>query len=437
MNISIVGTGYVGLVTGTCFSELGANVVCMDTDEVKISKLKKGIIPIYEPGLTELVERNYPGRLRFTSLISDAVAHGDIIFISVDTPTLADNTSDLTNIYNAVRDIALCMTGYKVIVNKSTSPVGTGQSIKREIQSILKMQGKPFDFDMVSNPEFLREGNAVVDFMCPDRIVIGAESIKALEIIEELYARQAALGIPLVSTDIETAEMVKYASNAFLAAKISLMNEIANLCELCGSDAGIVSEAVGLDKRIGRHFLNPGPGFGGSCFPKDLRAMLGIAKDNGYTPKIIKSIIDVNEEQKVLMFRKIKKTVGRLKGKTVTVLGLSFKPGTDDIRESPSIAIIRKLLDGGAKVKVYDPQAMKNTQSQNPDLNVQYCQNTFSASIKTDCIVLATEWDQFVCLDFDHLKKLVRTPVFVDLRNVYNSDDVKKYGFSYTGVGRS
>ena len=438
MNISVIGTGYVGLITGACMAELGMNVLCMDTDKDKVDKLKVGIIPIYEPGLAELVQENYSNskRLNFTSNAEESVNHADIIFITVNTPTLADDSSDLQNVFKAAEEIARYMNDYKVIVNKSTVPVGTGKRVNEVIRKIIKQRDKDIEFDVVSNPEFLREGAAVKDFINADRIVIGAQSERAIQIMKKIYNVQIMFGIPFITTNIETAEMIKYASNSFLATKISYINEIANMCELCGADVSAVSHAMGLDNRIGPKFLNPGPGYGGSCFPKDTKALVGIGKRLGYVPKIVKSVISVNDNQRKQMVRKIRKTVGNLENKVITVLGIAFKPETDDIRESPSLYIIKTLLEGKAVVKLFDPQALDNAKKYYPELSVQYCKDEYSACEGSDCIVLATEWEQFKNLDFQRLKGIVNKPVFIDLRNVYIPSIVKDSGFSYEGVGR-
>jgi len=438
MNISIIGTGYVGLVTGACFSEFGMNVLCMDKDEDKIHMLKNCLLPIYEPGLDEIVEYNFKGsgRLNFTSDPKEAVQHGKVIFITVNTPTLDDGSSDLKYVYEAAENIALYMNGYKLVVNKSTVPVGTGIKIREKIRDILKQQGKSIKFDIASNPEFLREGNAINDFIKPDRIVIGAKNQKAVKLLKEMYTNQQLSNTPVVITDIHTAEMIKYASNAFLATKISFMNEIANLCELCGADAVSVSTAMGLDSRIGPKFLNPGPGFGGSCFPKDIKALIRMGKDWGYEPRILESVMTVNHHQPERIVDKIMKLIGNPEGKIITILGISFKPQTDDIRESPSIPVIRALLKSGAVVKAYDPQAMENLKKQYPELNVEYCANAYTACMGSNCTVIMTEWDEFTLLDFTRLKSIVATPVLLDARNIYEPGHVKGSGFLYEGVGR-
>lgn len=437
MNISVIGTGYVGLVTGACLASQGNNVLCCDQDTEKISRLKKGILPIYEPGLPELVNRHLDtGNLSFTSEMSEAVRHAAVLFVTVNTPTLENNICDLGNVLDVIKSIAGHMTSYKVIVNKSTVPVGTARNVAGILEALLEEQGKDLEFDIVSNPEFLREGSAVRDFMNPERVVIGTASEKAAAFMMKIYKRQRQNGIPLLLTGLETAEMIKYASNAFLALKISYINEIANICELYGADVVEVAIGMGLDKRIGCQFLAAGPGFGGSCFPKDVRALSGLGKIKGYDAELIDTIIETNQRQKLRMVKKIKAAVGSLEDSTITILGVSFKPDTDDLRESPAIEIISELAEYNAKIMVYDPKAMENMKKQYPHLPVTYCDNVYSACENSNCIVLATEWAEFSCLDFKKLKSIVKTPIFLDLRNVYAPLDVKAYGFHYEGVGR-
>lgn len=439
MNISIIGAGYAGLVTGACLASQGMDVLCCDTDEDRISRLKKGILPIYEPKLSTMIENMTVNNLRldFTSDMEKAVNHADILFITVNTPANEDGACDLSHVFDAVKKIAVYMNCYKVIVNKSTVPVGTGLKVKSEIIRILKEQKKQLDFDVASNPEFLKEGSAVDDFISPERLIIGAEKGRAVEMIKAIYADQIKSGIPVLITDIETAEMIKYASNAFLATRISFINELANICELCRADVTKVAEGMGLDSRIGHKFLNPGPGFGGSCFPKDIRALSGTAESLGYTPLILNSVIEANTRQRTIMTEKIKRTVGNLENRIITILGISFKPDTDDIREAPSIPIIKELLDSGAVVKVYDPKAMENLKKLYPGLAVTYCPDIDSACTESCCIVLVTEWKEFCVLDFNGLKSIVRERVLLDLRNVYDPSYVRGHGFYYEGVGRA
>ena len=437
MNIAVIGAGYVGLVTGGCLALLGMNVICMDIDEDKINKLRNGVVPIYEPGLQSIIKENCDlGRLNFTTSIKNAVENAEVIFIAVGTPPLEDGSADMKYVHQAVRDIANHIEGYKVIVCKSTVPVGTGQWIKSEVKSILQQKGKRYDFDVVSNPEFLREGTAVKDFLKPDRIVIGAESEAAVNIMKRIYAVQIQLDLPMVVSNIETAEMIKYASNAFLATKISYINEIADMCDFCNADISVISKAMGLDSRIGPKFLNPGPGYGGSCFPKDAKALVNFGKNLGCLPMIVNSTVEVNNNRPGIMFEKIKKTIGDIENKTITILGIAFKPETDDVREAPAIKIIRLLLDNGAKIKAYDPEAMVNAEKVYPDFSVEYCSDVYSACEGSDCIVIVTEWKDFAGLDFLRLKSVVRNPAFVVLRNIYEPDYVKSFGFSYKGVGR-
>ena len=437
MNIAVIGTGYVGLVTGSCLAQLGMNVICMDIDEDKIKKLKSGIVPIYEPGLQEIIRENIGSeRLSFTTSIKEAVDHAEVIFIAVGTPQQQDDSADLKYVYEALREIAGNMEDYKVVVNKSTVPVGTGHWIKKEVKNILEQRNRTFGFDIVSNPEFLCEGTAIKNFMKPDRIVIGAESETALNLMKRIYDVHIQMDIPIVATNLETAEMIKYASNTFLATKISYINEIANICDLCNADISVVSKAMGLDSRIGPEFLNPGPGYGGSCFPKDTKALIATSRSFGYIPKIVESTVQVNEKQPVIMVEKIRNTIGSLESKSITILGIAFKPGTDDIREAPSISIMRILSDNGANIKAYDPEAMENAKKLHPDLSVEYCSDVYSACEGSDCIVIVTEWQDFKNLDFLKLKTIVRTPILIDLRNVYVPSYVKNFGFLYMGVGR-
>lgn len=440
MRIAVVGTGYVGLVTGACLAEFGMFVTCVDVDSTKIENLKKGIIPIYEPGLDEIVEKNYKaGRLNFTTDISEAVKNNLVIFIAVGTPPKEDGSADLKYVEQVAKDIAANMDGYKVVVNKSTVPVGTGQKVKKIIKSVI---GDRYRFDVVSNPEFLREGAAINDFMRPDRIVIGVESDEAAAIMKDIYSAHYLNEAPFVVTNIETAEMIKYASNAFLALKITYINEIANLCELVGADVHKVAKAMGMDGRISPKFLHPGPGYGGSCFPKDTSALTYIANENGYSIKTIETVIKVNEEQKLRMVNKIANLIKvdlnkpkPFEGKTIAILGLSFKPNTDDMRDSPSIVIVNKLLEDGAKVNAFDPVAMNNAKAIFGD-RINYCKDEYDACSNADCLVIVTEWNQFRKLDMERIKKLLRENNLADLRNIYEPVKMKNLGFNYTCVGR-
>jgi len=432
MNICVIGTGYVGLVTGVCLAEFGMNLICVDSDPEKIISLQKGKVPLFEPGLEDLMSRNMrEKRLRFSKSIQEGVTSSLVLFIAVGTPSNEDGSADLGAVEDVAKEIGRSMDGYKVIVVKSTVPVGTCRRVK---QIILDHQVKPIPFDIVSNPEFQREGSAVEDFMRPDRVTIGAESDQAVAIMKDIYSALYLIETPFVITSLETAEMIKYAANAFLATKITFINEIANLCEYVGADVHHVARAMGLDGRIGKKFLHPGPGYGGSCFPKDTRALSRIAHEKGYAFKLLDSVIEVNEGQKERMVEKIREKVGDLRGKTIGVLGLSFKPNTDDIRESSSIAIIRGLLAGGAKVKTFDPAAMKEAKRILPGL--QYGEDEYDVAQGCDALVLATEWNQFRRLDLQRIKCLLKSPIFIDLRNVYDPDQVRRLGFNYTGVGR-
>lgn len=437
MKVSVIGAGYVGLVTAACLSQFKMTVLCMDKDKEKIDMIKNFHIPIYEPNLEEIIKDNVISkRLTFTSNIEEAISFSDIIFISVGTPTLENNIPDIKSVLEVSKNIAKYINSYKVIVIKSTVPVGTYMVIKESISDILRKSNKNIEFDIVSNPEFLREGTAVKDFMKPDRIVIGAENKKAIEIMKELYKIHLMMDYPFIITNNETAELIKYASNGFLSTKISYINEISNLCDLCNADVEAVSKAMGLDQRIGNSFLKPGPGYGGSCFPKDTKALLYIGEKFGYIPKIIKSTIEVNENQKYIMIKKIKSILGSLNGLTLTALGTSFKPGTDDIRESPSIYIIKELLKYNPIIKIYDPKAIKNTIKELGTKKLKYYSNLYDACFKSDCIIIFTDWDEFKNIDFINLFKLVRKPIIIDLRNIYEPLYIKNHGFLYEGVGR-
>ncbi len=432
MNICIIGTGYVGLVTGACLAEFGMNLICVDIDQQKIDLLQQGKISIHEAGLEDLVLKNMrEERLSFSTSVRDGVASSLVIFIAVGTPSKDDGSADLRAVEEVAKEIARYMNGYKVVVVKSTVPVGTCHRLK---QLIRDHQVTPTPFDIVSNPEFQREGSAVEDFMRPDRVTIGAESEQAIAIMKDIYSALYLLETPFVITSLETAEMIKYAANSFLATKVTFINEIANLCEMVGADVHHVARAMGLDGRIGKKFLHPGPGFGGSCFPKDTRALSKIARERGYVFKILDSVIEVNEEQKQRMVMKIKEKVGDLRGKTIGILGLSFKPNTDDIRESSSIAIIQGLLAMGAKVKAFDPAAMEEAKAVLPQL--EYGMDAYDVAKGADALVLVTEWNQFRRLDLQRIKNLLKNPIFIDLRNVYDPDQMKRLGFNYCGVGR-
>lgn len=433
MNICVIGTGYVGLVTGTCFADFGVNVSCVDKDVDKIDMLKRGEIPIFEPGLKELVDKNISQhRLTFTTELSESIKKSLVIFIAVGTPPKDDGSADLSYIEEVARTIAKNLNGYKVIVTKSTVPVGTGSLIEKIIES---EQGGNHKFDVASNPEFLREGSALEDFMRPNRVVIGARSQQAKAILKDLYSPLYLIETPFIETDIETAELIKYASNAFLATKISFINEIANICERVGADVHMVAKGMGLDQRIGSKFLHPGPGYGGSCFPKDTMAITKIAKGCGYTFTIVESVIEVNERQRALMIDKIKGLTGDLAGKTIGVLGLTFKPNTDDIRESPAIDIVNMLIAEGASIRAYDPAGMEHSRKILP--SIKYCDDSYEVATGSDALLILTEWNQFRKLDLSKVKSLLKSPKVIDLRNIYEPANMEGMGFEYISVGRA
>ncbi len=432
MHICVVGTGYVGLVTGACLAEFGMNLICVDNDGQKIGLLKEGRLPIYEPGLEGLVAKGTrEGRLHFSTDLGEAVRTSLVIFVAVGTPPREDGSADLRFVEEVGKEIATQMDGYKVVVMKSTVPVGTARWFKRLIQ---EHQPRPIAFDIVSNPEFLREGSAIEDFMRPDRVVIGAESEQAFAIMKEIYSALYLIETPFILTTLESAEMIKYATNSFLATKVTFINEIANLCEKVGADVHHVAKAMGLDGRIGRKFLHPGPGYGGSCFPKDTRALSWLARQRGYTFRILESVIQANEFQKQRMVDKIQEMVGELPGKKIGILGLSFKPNTNDIRESSSIFIIKELLRRGARIKAFDPAAIEESRMVLPE--VDYGRDAYDVAEGADALVLVTEWNQFRRLDLSRIKALLREPVFIDLRNVYDPEQMRRLGFRYCGVGR-
>jgi UDPglucose 6-dehydrogenase len=432
MHIAVIGTGYVGLVTGACFAEFGVDVTCVDVDEEKIERLLNGVMPIYEPGLEQLVAKNsQAGRLRFTTDVRQAVEQALVIFLAVGTPPKPDGSPDLSFVESAAGSIADYMNGYKVIVTKSTVPIGTGEHIRKLVGERKKTKAT---FGVVSNPEFLREGAAINDFMRPDRVVIGSRDEEAIAIMKDLYRPLYLIEAPFVITSLEAAELTKYAANAFLAMKVSFINEVANLCDKIGCDVHDVARAIGMDKRIGSKFLHPGPGFGGSCFPKDTRAMSSVARQFDCDALIVDAVIEVNQRQGQHMLTKIKSLVGKLNGKTVAVLGLAFKPETDDMREAPALGIIRNLLDDGAKVRAYDPVAMSEAKKLLPD--IEYAEDEYTAVTSADALVFVTEWNQFRALDLARIRDLMTTPKVADLRNIYDPDDMKELGFEYVGVGR-
>ena len=432
MRIAMIGTGYVGLVSGACFSEFGIDVVCVDRDEGKIERLKRGEIPIFEPGLDVLVKNNADaGRLTFTTDIKSAIAGADAVFIAVGTPSRrGDGHADLSYVYGAAMDIAAHLTGYAVVVTKSTVPVGTG----RQVERIIRAARPELEFDVASNPEFLREGSAINDFMRPDRVVIGAESERAQQVMRQLYRALFLIETPILFTKLETSEIIKYAANTFLATKITFINEMADLCEKVGADVHDVARGIGLDGRIGKKFLHPGPGYGGSCFPKDTLALVKTAQDYGAPLRIIETVVAVNEKRKTAMAEKIAAACGGdLKGKTIAVLGLTFKPNTDDMRDSPSLVIVPALQKMGATVRAYDPEGHE-AKTMLP--GITHCTDAYDAMKDADAVVILTEWNQFRNLDTKRMKTLLKAPVMVDLRNVYNPADMKAAGFSYTCVGR-
>ncbi len=434
MNVVMLGSGYVGLVSGACFSEFGANVTCLDIDQNKIDDLNNGKIPIYEPGLEELVKKNFDeGRLVFSTEYDGAIQGADLVFLAVGTPTRrGDGHADLKYIYQAAKDLAPFLTGYTVVVNKSTVPVGTARNVKR----ILKDSNPDADFDVASNPEFLREGAAIKDFMYPDRVVVGVENEKSQKLIQELYRPLNLIEVPMVFTSLESAELTKYAANAFLATKISFINEIANLCEAVNADVHAVSKGMGLDGRIGRKFLHPGPGFGGSCFPKDTKALVRIAQENDVSCRIVETVVEVNEAQKARMIGKIRDALGGDEsGKKLAVLGLTFKPETDDMRDAPSLSILPKLIENGAIVNAHDPQGINEAKLLLPDA-VQYYDSIYDVFHDADAVILLTEWNVYRGLDLVRIKQLMNDNVFLDLRNVYEPDTMKALGFDYHCIGR-
>lgn len=434
MNITMIGTGYVGLVTGACLAEFGHQVVCMDKDCDKIKFLQDGGIPIYEPGLEVLVQKNVAeGRLVFSTDMATAVQSAQAVFVAVGTPSSrrGDGYADLTYIYAAVRELAAHLKGYTVVVDKSTVPVGTAKQVAR----IIAEANPAADFDVVSNPEFLREGAAITDFMRPDRVVIGSESERATGVMKEIYDPLYLLSTPFVVTTLETAELIKYAANAFLAVKISFINEMATICEAVGADVKDLAKAVGLDGRIGQKFLHPGPGYGGSCFPKDTLALLRVAQEHGVAARIVEAGVEVNAAQKARMVKKIRDAIGGSEsGKTIAALGLTFKPETDDLRDSPALTILPPLYEKGARLQVHDPQGMKQTAEMFP--HFIYAASPYEACQGADAVVLFTEWNQYRALDLARIKAAMRGTVFIDLRNVYDPAKMREAGFHYVGVGR-
>jgi len=432
MNLSIIGTGYVGLVQGACFADTGNNVICMDIDEKKISGLKKGIIPIYEPGLEELVRKNaQEGRLEFTTSIKTAVQKSDIIFLCLPTPPSEDGSADLSHVLSVVDQIGELANADKIVVSKSTVPVGTVDKIKQ----LLKKKAK-FQMDVVSNPEFLKEGTALQDSLKPDRVVIGTKSKKAAAILQELYEPFVRTGNPIIIMDEHSSEMTKYAANAFLATKISFMNELANLCEEVGADIDSIRKGIGSDPRIGKQFLFPGVGYGGSCFPKDVKALISTSEEFGRPLTILRSVDKLNEEQKKVLLRKLNKHFkDQLSGKTIAIWGLSFKPQTDDIREAPSLVMIRELLNAGAKVRAHDPIAISVVEPLFRG-KIDFCESSYDALKDADALLVVTEWNEFRNPDFSKMKKMMKKPVILDGRNIYDPKEMKEKGFTYFSIGR-
>jgi len=433
VKIAMIGAGYVGLVSGACFSEFGVTVACIDKNADRIARLRGGEIPIFEPGLDDLVARNtQASRLTFASDLPAAVAGADAVFIAVGTPSRrGDGHADLTYVYAAAREIAHALTGYAVVVTKSTVPVGTG----REVARIIRETNPQAEFDVVSNPEFLREGSAINDFMRPDRIVIGAESERAREVMRQLYRPLYLIETPILFSGLETAELIKYAANAFLATKITFINEIADVCEAVNADVHDVARGIGLDGRIGRKFLHPGPGFGGSCFPKDTQALARTAEQVGAPMRIVETVVAVNDARKRKMAQRIRVACGgSVAGKTLAVLGLTFKPNTDDMREAPSLVILPALQHDGASIRVFDPEGMDEARKLMPDLT--YCKDAYEAMTGADALVILTEWNEFRSLNMARMRELLRQPIIVDMRNVYRPDDMAAAGFIYHGIGR-
>lgn len=434
MRIAMIGTGYVGLVSGACFSEFGHHITCIDQDELKIGRLRRNEIPIYEPGLDALVARNAAaGRLKFEKNLTATVADADLVFIAVGTPSRrGDGHADLTFVREAARQIAEALRGYTVIVTKSTVPVGTS----REVAEIVRATNPKADFDVVSNPEFLREGSAIDDFMRPNRVVIGAESERAREKMRELYRPLYLIETPILFTGLETAELIKYAANGFLAMKISFINQIADLCEKVGADVHDVARGIGLDGRIGQKFLHPGPGYGGSCFPKDTRALIEIARQAGVPIGLIEATADFNETRKIKMAERIAAALGgSVSGKVIALLGLTFKPNTDDMREAPSLAIAPALIKAGATVKAHDPEGMAEARKLMPDLT--YCADPYEAMGGADAVVFLTEWNSYRALDLRRMKITLRQPLVIDLRNIYRPAEMRAAGFRYFSIGRA
>ena len=437
MKIAIVGTGYVGLVTGTCFAEIGVNVICVDTNSEKIEALNQGIIPIYENGLEDMVHRNTKaGRLQFTTSLESCLDEADVILSAVGTPPDEDGSADLSYVLEVARTIGRNMKKYVLVVTKSTVPVGTAKKVRTAIQEELDKRGIQIEFDVASNPEFLKEGNAVADFMSPDRVVVGVESERAKELMSKLYKPFLLNNFRVIFMDIPSAEMTKYAANSMLATRISFMNDIANLCELVGADVNMVRSGIGSDTRIGRKFLYPGIGYGGSCFPKDVKALIKTAEQNGYQMRVLQAVEEVNEQQKSILFEKLQRHFcSDLHNKTIALWGLAFKPETDDMREAPSLILINKLLNIGCKVRVYDPAAMKECRRRIGD-SVYYATDMYDAALDADALMLVTEWKEFRLPSWAVIKKAMRTPVLLDGRNIYEKKEIEELGFTYHCIGK-
>ncbi|MFW6309299.1 MAG: UDP-glucose dehydrogenase family protein [bacterium] len=436
--ISIIGTGYVGLVAGVCLADFGNNIINVDIDQEKIERLQKGNVPIYEPGLKEMLNKNMSEeRISFTTDIEHAIRESEVIFIAVGTPPTAEGSADLSAVKSVAQTIGKTINSYKVIVDKSTVPVGTGREVEKIILSQLKKRKKDYDFDVVSNPEFLREGKAVQDFTHPDRIIIGSDSEQAKEILQEVYQPLYLDNVPFVFTNLETAEVIKYTANSFLATKISFINEMSVLCDKVGANVKQVAKAIGMDDRIGERFLRAGPGYGGSCFPKDTKAIVTTAQKEDVELNVIKAGIKANQKQKEYMVEKIIGELNNLENKKIGVLGLSFKPGTDDMREAPALTILPQLIEQGAKIRAYDPEAMKNADDclKEYQQDIIYCAHEYEVMKDAEALVLLTEWNQFRRLDLERVKKLMNDPVFFDLRNIYEPEKVREYGIEYIGVG--
>jgi UDPglucose 6-dehydrogenase len=436
MKITIVGTGYVGLVTGACFAEVGIDVTCVDIDILKIENLKKGIIPIYEPGLEEIVERNVAkGRLHFTTNLAETLDGCEVVFSAVGTPPDEDGSADLSYVIGVAREVAQRMNDYLLIVTKSTVPVGTANLVRDAMREELEKRGVNIPFDVASNPEFLKEGAAVDDFLKPDRIVVGVGSDRAQELMSKLYKPFTLNGHPVIFMDIPSAEMTKYAANAMLATRISFMNDVANLCEIMGADVNMVRKGIGSDPRIGPKFLYPGVGYGGSCFPKDVKALIKTADQNGYSMRVLKAVEDVNDDQKLVLFNKVSNYFdGDLAGKTIAIWGLSFKPETDDMREAPSLVLIRKFLAAGCRIKAYDPVAMPETMRKIGNV-IEYAKGEYEALDGADCLLLVTEWKEFRVPNLELMKKLMKNKLIFDGRNIYDAEEMRAAGFEYYGIG--